>query len=68
MKTFWITADKDGEISIWKNKPFRSKMNVWWAENQASNIYENISEEACKMIIDKVPTWEDEPIKIEIKL
>ena len=67
MKTLWVVADKDGTISLFEDKPFRGATNMWWSWKE-EQTYTNISEEICKTLIGKVPTWEDEPIKIEIKV
>lgn len=58
----WIAADKDGEINVYKSKPYR--MGCFWDNHDNCGIG-LVSNEASTVIIGKVLTWNDEPFEIK---
>ena len=60
----WVVTDKDGYSAVYEKKPHRGKTN--WIDGDARTY------EQCSFICDldsryfDVPSWEDEPVEVEI--
>ena len=54
----WIARDKDGELTLFSNKPHRYT-EVWWNDefNDTMILNQNMFPNL---------TWEDEPIEVEL--
>lgn len=65
----WIARDKDGQLTLFTNKPHRCTAVGW--DNESWDV-ESMDEFTDMMILnlDLFPnlTWEDEPIEIELTL
>lgn len=61
--TVWIARDKDGEISIYKNKPWKRENEPYHnGEFDSDDYYINIDKELYPEI-----TWENSPKEFELK-
>ena len=59
----WIARDKDGEISIYKNKPWKRENEPYHnGECDSADYYINIDKELYPEI-----TWENSPKEFELK-
>lgn len=59
----WIARDKDGEISIYKNKPWKRENEMYHnGEFDSDDYYINIDKELYPEI-----TWENSPKEFELK-
>lgn len=60
----WVATDEDGDIFIYENKPERDEQEVFaWYNN--SGRFEFIEQ---RFLPFPAPTWEDEPIEVEITI
>lgn len=66
----YLVANKNGDIYVYKHKPERfGYVNI---KNKHTYTYNGntehiqISELVCKKLFERIPTWDDEPIEIEL--
>ena len=66
-RKMWIARDKDGELTLFSNKPHRCTDAGW--NNESWDVV-SMDEFTDTMILDSnmFPdlTWEDEPIEVEL--
>lgn len=74
---FYMVANPDGSIGIYNHCPIRYHSDVppaftgWVCDPRMpvlETVFFGITEDEARIIIGRVPTWEDEPIGIHFEL
>ena len=59
----WVARDKDGELTLYKNKPYRCKLPGWNPESW--DIGDDYWMELDPKLFSDL-TWDDEAIEVEL--
>lgn len=61
----WVATDRSEQVFVYESKPERNSIYEWWDGSRRDGTDSaELSENACKILIGKVLTWEDEPVEI----
>ena len=58
----WVARDKNGELWIYRNKPFRYMMKMAFASRGNNDIYLRLDESMFKSV-----KWKNSPQEVELK-